>query len=101
MSKILSFGKEFMDQNFLKESDKASSKKFPRELLTKRQFFSLVQFERFADDKLKATQKLKFTFGRVENIVGKGDIYQHFLLFPTMFSKGYFLRVVKSLDCVV
>ena len=26
--------------------------------------------------------------------------YQHFLLFPTMFSKGPFHRVVKSRDCV-
>ena len=31
---------------------------------------------------------------RVENIVGKGENagYQHFLLFPIMFSKDFFLR---------
>ena len=78
-----------------------------------------------ADDKINVNKKLKFDMGRVENIVGKGENagYQHFLLFPTMFSKGFFLlfpqcfqkasspfptmfskgfflRLVKSLDCV-
>ena len=40
---------------------------------------------------------------RVENIVGKGENadYQYFSPFPTMFSKGLFVRVVKSQDCVV
>ena len=43
----------------------------------------------FADDKLNATEKLKFVLGRVENIVGKGENagYQHFLLFPQCFQK--------------
>ena len=42
-------------------------------------------------------------FDRVENIVGKGENagYQHFLLFPTMFSKGFLYRVIKICDCVV
>ena len=37
----------------------------------------------FADNKINMAQKLKFVFGRVENIVGKGENagYQHFLLF--------------------
>ena len=36
----------------------------------------------------------------VENIVGKGEYagHQHFFLFPIMFSKGFFLRVIKSWD---
>ena len=40
-------------------------------------------------------------YDRVENIVGKGEKagYQHFLLFPQCFQKGFFLRVVKSRDC--
>ena len=44
------------------------------------------------------TEKLKFLKGRVENIVGKGENagYQHFLFFPTMFSKGFILMVLKS-----
>ena len=39
----------------------------------------------------------------VGNIVGKEEnaSYQHFLLFPQLFSKGFFCRVVKSCDCVV
>ena len=59
-------------------------------------------FKASADDKINVTRKLKFNFGRVENIVGKGENagYQHFLLFPTMFSKGQFFRVVESRDCV-
>ena len=57
----------------------------------------------FADDKIHVTQKLKFASGRVENIVGNGENagYQQFFPLPIMFSKGYFLRVVKSRDCVV
>ena len=49
------------------------------------------------------TEKLKFVLGRVENIVGKGENagHQHFLLFPAMFSNGFFPSVVKSWDCVV
>ena len=49
---------------------------------------------------IKTSQKSRW-FGKelkdrwVKNIVGKGEIavYQNFLHFPTMFSKGYFLRV--------
>ena len=46
------------------------------------------------------TPILNFVLVRVENIVGKGENagYQHFLLFPTMFSKAFFLWVVKGLD---
>ena len=40
------------------------------------------------------TQKLKFPLRRVENIVGKGENSCHNDF------KGYFLRVVKSWDCV-
>ena len=37
-----------------------------------------------ADDKINATETLKFVFWWVENIVGKGENagFQHFLLFP-------------------
>ena len=40
-----------------------------------------------------------FLFDRLENTVGKGenDGYQYFLLF----SKAFFVRVIKSWDCVV
>ena len=35
-----------------------------------------------------------YVFDRAENIVGKGENagYQHFLLFPTMFSKAFFFK---------
>ena len=43
-----------------------------------------------------------FVTCRVKNIVGKGEMMvTTILLFPTMFSKGFLLRVVKSQDCVV
>ena len=40
---------------------------------------------------------------RVENTVGKGEKcwLPAFSPFPTVFSKAFFLRVAKSLDCVV
>ena len=61
------------------------------------------KLESFADDKITVTEKLKFVLERVENIAGKGENagYQHFLPFPTMFSKGFLYRVVESQDCVV
>ena len=45
----------------------------------------------------KVTEKLKFVFGRVENIVGKGENagYQHFLVFPQCFLKVSFSRSLK------
>ena len=47
------------------------------------------------------TQKLKFSLGRVENVVGKGENagYQHFLLFPQCFQKDTFSRAFKSGLC--
>ena len=47
---------------------------------------ALFKLEAFADDSFSVAQILEFTFGRVENIVGKGENagYQHFLQ-PTMF----------------
>ena len=42
----------------------------------------------------------KFAFDRVENIVGKGE-NAAFSPFTTIFSKGFFLKVVNSWDCAV
>ena len=41
----------------------------------------------FTDEKTKAAKMMIFVFGRVENIVGKGENagFQHFLLFPQCF----------------
>ena len=57
----------------------------------------------FAEDKIYVTEKLKFVLGRIENIVGKGENagYQHFSPFPTMFTKGFFLKDIKIWNCEV
>ena len=39
--------------------------------------------------------------GRKHVEKGENAGYQHFLLFPQCFQKAFFLRVVKSRDCVV
>ena len=46
---------------------------------------------------------VQFYFDEVENIVEKGEHagYHNFLLSYTMFSNGFFSRVVKTLDWVV
>ena len=56
-----------------------------------------------ADNKVNAIEKLKFVLGWVKNIVGirRKCWFPARSPFPTMFSKGIFLRVVKSWDCVV
>ena len=56
----------------------------------------------FADNKINLAQKSKFIYGRVENIVGKGENagYQRFLLFPQCF-QTLSCSVVKSRVCVV
>ena len=56
----------------------------------------------FADYKIKVIENLEFVLRRVENIVGKRKKWlPAFSPFPTMFSIGFFLRGVKSRDCVV
>ena len=60
-------------------------------------FFDLSQLKAFSDEKMNVIETLKFALGRVENIMGKGENAP----FPLMFSKGFFLRVIKSRDCVV
>ena len=45
------------------------------------------KFKAFADDIINMNEKVKFGFGRVENVVGKGENAgnQQFLLFPYVF----------------
>ena len=54
----------------------------------------------FADDKLSVTKIIIPVYDRVENIVGKGEIACKQFLLPTMFSKGFFLRLVQRCHCV-
>ena len=59
-------------------------------------FLNLSKLKAFGDDKINVTEKLKFVFGRVEIIVGKGENAgnQHFLVFPR-FSKPSFSGSLK------
>ena len=52
----------------------------------------------FADNKINVSQKLKFVLGRVEKCCGKRRKcwLPAFSSFPTIFSKGFSLRVVQS-----
>ena len=56
----------------------------------------------YADKKMRL-KNWTFILGRAENIVKKGENFgsQDFLFFSTVFSKTFFLRVIKSRDCVV
>ena len=51
----------------------------------------------FADNKINVKGKLKFGWGRIENIVGTGENagYQHFLLFPLCFQKAPYMGSLK------
>ena len=55
-------------------------------------FLGWSKLKAFADDKMNVSQKLKFDFGRRENITGieENAGYQHFLLFPQCFQKDSF-----------
>ena len=63
------------------------------------------KFKAFADDKIIVTQELKYGFGKLENIVGNGENRKCWLSafspFPTMFSKTFFSRGVRSQYCLV
>ena len=71
--------------------------------LPNNKILDLTKLNAFAENKINVTEKLKFVLRRVENIVGQGENagYQHFLLFPTVFSKAFLYRVVKSRECVL
>ena len=56
-----------------------------------------TKLKAFSDDKLNVTKMIISVFDRVENIVGKGELLvQAISPFPTMFSKGFFPRLIKS-----
>ena len=66
-------------------------------------FWYWTKLKALADDKLNNAKMIFSLFGRIENIEekGKNARSQRFLLFPTMFSKDLFRRVVKTRDCMV
>ena len=62
------------------------------------------KLEVFADDKITVTKQLKFVLRRVnKKHLGKRRKcwLAAFSPFPTMFSKAFFLGVIKSQECVV
>ena len=63
----------------------------------------MIKFKAFANDALNVAKIIISVFYRLEHIVGRGENagLPAFSPFPAMFSKGFFLRVVKSRDCVV
>ena len=60
--------------------------------LPNNKILNLSKLKAFADNIINMTENLKFVWGTVENIVGKGENagYQHFLLFPQVFQKASF-----------
>ena len=64
-------------------------------------FLDMTKLKAFADDRLNISEMTISRCDRVENTVVKEENagYEHFLLFPTVFSKAFFYRVIKSLDC--
>ena len=68
-------------------------------------FKDWTQFKAFADDKINVNYKKKNRNCFSEGLKHCGKRRKCWLLafspFPTMFSKGFFFRVVKSRDCMV
>ena len=65
--------------------------------------FDWSKSKAFADQEINLTLEQKFFLGWVKKHCGKRRKcwLSAFSPFPTMFSKGFFPRVVKSRDCVV
>ena len=63
---------------------------------------SSTKLKAFAHNKFNVAQMTTLVSDREENIVGKGETagYQQFLLFPTMFSKAFSCKAVKTRDCL-
>ena len=60
------------------------------------------KLKELADDKINVTEKVKFGFGHIDNIVGKVEmLVTSIFSFSRNISKGFFHRVFKSGDCVV
>ena len=89
-------------QRFQKASFQGSLKK-SLNTLTKRQDFRLIQIENICRRQNKFEYKIRTSFGKGRKRCGKRRKcwLPTFSPFPTMFSKGFFPRVVKSRDCVV
>ena len=66
--------------------------------LTVDEFLDQSKLKAFADDKIDVVEIM---ISLLENTVRKGENTSIFSFFSTVFSTAFFLRVIKSLDCVV
>ena len=59
--------------------------------LPKEKILEWCELQDFSDNKINVKEKFKFSLGREENMVEKGENagYQHFLLFPQCFLTLY------------
>ena len=64
----------------------------PFDSLQNNKILDVTEFKALADDRINVAQMMISVSDRVENILGKEENagYQHFLLFLTMFSTGFF-----------
>ena len=71
--------------------------------LPNEKILDLSKLKAFADNKLNVSGKLEFVFGKGRKHCGERRKCWSpaFFPFPTMFSKDFLYRVIKSLDCVV
>ena len=71
--------------------------------LSNDEFLDWLKLKSFADDKINVTEKQKFFYGMIGKHYGKRRKcwLPALFPFPTMFSKAFFHRVVKSRYCVV
>ena len=71
-------------------------------VLPDKEFFYSTKLQAFADNRLNGFQKMFTTFGRVENIVGKGEVLvtSIFSVSPQYFHKPSILGLLK-LDCLI
>ena len=58
----------------------------------------MSKLKAFADAKINVTQKLKFVYGKIVNIVGKGEIAdnQYLLILPQCFRKFSFSGLLSQ-----
>ena len=64
-------------------------------------FFDGTKLKAFADDKLNVTIMTIFLFDKEENTGKRRKCWlPSFSPFPTMFSEGFFYRIVNSCACV-
>ena len=68
----------------------------------KRQILDSSKLEDFADDNFKFDENGRQFSKWVENTAGKGEIarYEQFCPFPTVFSKDFYCRHVKTRACL-